>query len=447
MKLHSIRSIATRKSGGLLLADVTLLPLLVVSAQEGGATTSGGREAGPTAVLETHEQVHSGGLFGGELREYLGSQLGVIGWSDDGSEFVVRGVGLTPDQVSRISADAQRLGVPVRVVAAALATSEQHQLIDLIREQVLHALPAEVGWSIGIDLDTQRIGVTVEGHADLPELDLAIRGVASAFVTALELERAVSNAPALGEIEARHLYYVADGEFAHVDWRDTLHARGGEWLGGLDGVCTSGFLFKSGSLYRLSTAGHCADGGDWVGDVGAAVAFVDEDGNLTGTRIGTITHNLYEDGGTDIALMSLPSASWTVGRVTTSANTYRDVTGVKEESDLNHNDQQCFVGYGIHHNWNYDKKCGPQKKENITHHPSGSPSGFEIEGMYCLERRTIGGDSGGPVYYESGSDAIAAGTMVFSKKETPLFSTTKWYACYQTVTDIESATGFSVVVS
>ena len=30
-----------------------------------------------------------------------------------------------------------------------------------------------------------------------------------------------------------------------------------------------------------------------------------------------------------------------------------------------HNDEQCFVGWGIHSEWNKDKKCGPQKKESL----------------------------------------------------------------------------------
>ena len=450
MKRYSIGRLQVRILAVPLLAVVMLLPVWVASAQAGEATAPRPtwREPEPTvATFEMQGRSGLGGVFGAELRENFGSQLGVIGWSDDGSEFVVRGVGLTPDQVSRISADAERLGVAVQVIATELATSEQKQLSDEIREQILHALPPQVGWSIGIDLDTQRIGVAIEGYADLAELDGTIRGVSEDFVRALEFQRAASIAPALGELDAGDLYYVVGAESAQVDWRDTYHARGGEWLGGLDGICTSGFLFRSGSFYRLSTAGHCADGGDWDGDIGGLVGFVDEDGVATGTSIGTVTHNLYEDGGTDIALMTLSSLSTTVGRVTTSANTYRDVTGVREESNLNHNDEQCFVGWGIHSNWNKDKKCGPQKKENITHHPKNSPSGYEIEGMYCLERRTIGGDSGGPVYYESGSDALAAGTIVYSLKENHLFATTKWYACYHTVTDIESATGYSVVTS
>ena len=154
------------------------------------------------------ERMRLGGLFGSELRENFGSQLGVIGWSDDRSEFVVRGVGFTPDQVSHIKADA-RLGVPVRVIETALATSEQQQLSDLIREKVLNALPSEAGWSIGIDLDTQRICVAVEGYADLAELGREIHSVAEDFLKTLELERAAVNAPALDEIDAGDLYYLA----------------------------------------------------------------------------------------------------------------------------------------------------------------------------------------------------------------------------------------------
>ena len=161
-------------------------------------------------------------------------------------------------------------------------------------------------------MDTQRVGVEVEGYADLAALNNAVRGVSEEFVRTLELERAAINSPALAQIDAGDLYYVAGAESYPVDWRDTLHARGGEWLGGLDGICTSG---------------------------------------------------------------------------------------------------------------------------------------YEIEGLYCLERRTTGGDSGGPVYYESGSDAIAAGTVAFSMKKSGFFTTTKWYTCYQTVTDIEAATGYSVVTS
>ncbi len=87
-------------------------------------------EAGPGgAVPEMQERMRLGGLFGSELRENFGSQLGVTGWSDDRSEFVIRGVGFTSEQVSRIKTDAQRLGldVPVRVVETALATSEQRR--------------------------------------------------------------------------------------------------------------------------------------------------------------------------------------------------------------------------------------------------------------------------------------------------------------------------------
>ena len=434
----------------LLLAVVVLFPVWVASAHEREATAPRLPQGDPEPLieeLEMQEQRRLTGEFGSALRQNFSSQLEVIGWSDNGNESVVHRVGLSPEQDSRIGAEAQHLGLTTHVVATDLATSEKQQLNDSIRKEVLHSLPPQVGWSIGIDLDTQRIGVAVEGYTRIAELDRKIRGVSESFVTALQLQRAATNKPRLSGVNAADLYSVVDAELAPVDWRDTRHARGGEWLRVPDGVCTSGFLFRSGSSYRLSTAGHCADAGDWDGDIGGSVGFVDEDNKATGTSIGTITHNLFEEGGTDVALMTLSSLATTVSRVTTTANTYRDIIGVKKESDLKHNDQQCFVGWGIHANWNKDKKCGPLKKENITVHPKDSPKGFEIEGLYCLERRTIGGDSGGPVYYEFGSDALAAGTLAYSIKENYIFTTTKWYACYHTVTDIEAATGYSVVTS
>jgi len=166
------------------------------------------------ATLEVQERMHMGGLFGRELRENFGSQLGVIGWSDDHSEFVVRGIAFTRDQVSRIKMAAQRLGIPVRVIETALTTGEQQQLSDLIRERILHALPSEVGWTVGIDLDSQRIGVAVESYSNLSELDRAIRSVAEDFLRTLGLERAAINAPSLDKVDAGDLYYVVDTESA-----------------------------------------------------------------------------------------------------------------------------------------------------------------------------------------------------------------------------------------
>lgn len=176
--------------------------------EHGQATETVDEQEPPETTREMQERMRLGGLFGSELRENFGSQLGVIGWSDDRAEFVVHGVGFTPDQISHVRVDAERLGVPVRVVETVLATSEQQQLSDLIREQVLHALPAEVGWSIGIDWDTQRISVAVEGYADLAALDRAIGRVVGGFVRVLEIQRAAINLPSLGQIDVGNLYYV-----------------------------------------------------------------------------------------------------------------------------------------------------------------------------------------------------------------------------------------------
>jgi len=240
------------------------------------------------------------------------------------------------------------------------------------------------------------------------------------------------------------VFTIVGGEAEPVDFRETAHLGGGEYLRNPDGGrCTSGYLFRKKNLRRMSAAGHCADGGNFVGGTVRHVTFGGTDGDV----IGTVTHNYLQDEGKDVLLHTLPSTAWTESRITTTASAYRDVTGGRTPTQMNGNDEQCFVGLGIRINDGVNKKCGPLKKEGITWKPGGTPAGYILRNFWCLERRTIGGDSGGPVYYETGANAHAAGVMVWSKKEDPLLSPVNWFACYHVINDIEGVSGYGLVLS
>lgn len=97
----------------------------------------------------------------------------------------------------------------------------------------------------------------------------------------------------------------AGNDMELVDYRHELPVRGGKYLNVAGAGCTSGFLFRhpTSGAYRVSTAGHCASGGDFVGETGGTVRMINT------SYVGTIRTNRLEDGGTDVALFSVPSTS------------------------------------------------------------------------------------------------------------------------------------------
>ncbi len=422
--------------------------------------------------LPTQQQLDSAlaGQFKVAVTELIGDRLGIVGWADDGSSFVVRVADLSPRderQVKRLVRQ-EFPALTVTVESTPLSRAELHELRDVLEGEIPDEL---TGWDVGIDLDAAAIsmnfhpGSAQESVSDREALIEATQQrqavAAGAFVRSRAVPARTGVTDAIrgangflpespAAIEAAVVDVVlltGDGDAQVVDWRETAFIRGGEYLRNPDGGrCTSGFRFRkysNGSThYRMSMAGHCADGGDWTGNVGGTVRHVKFDGT-NGDTIGTVSHNTFRDEGVDVALFRIPSNATSVNRVTTTANTYRDYVGERTKAEMNHNDTQCFVGLGIRINDGLNKKCGPLKKEGISWSPSDAPDGYTLRNFWCLERRTIPGDSGGPIYYEVGSGFEGAGTMVWSKKETPLFSTTKWFACYSVISDIEAATGYT----
>lgn len=447
-----------------LLVAVSLA--LVATLFGGSAGAQPGRAPTPAAIEDSVAERSSAAadelgerqLLGGELKEKLseqfGDRLGVTGWTEGSATFEVALVMPNPADVSVVDDLATALGLDVIVESAAMSRSELYALRDGL-ERVVAPVLGEAGWSLGIDLDTQRVYLSVES-IDPSETDALIdriRPVAEREVTAATAalrpslsERAAASGHRFDDA-IDSVFAIVAGSVESVDFRETAHLRGGEYLRvPRGGRCTSGYRFQwNNTFHRMSSAGHCA-GTDFNGVTGGTMRHVTFSG-ANGAVIGTVTHNYLRDEGKDVLLFTLPSTALTQSRITTTASHHRDVTGRRTTGQMNGNDTQCFVGLGIRINDNVNKKCGPLKKEGVTWKPTGHPAGWVIRNLWCLERRTYGGDSGGPVYYEVSVNAHAAGTMVGSKKETPLFQPVNWFACYHVISDIEAVSGYSLVLS
>jgi len=390
-----------------------------------------------------------GGVATALVRSHFARRAGVTSWSSDGATLIVRVVGVTAADRTWVTnnVDTQAL-FTVRVDATKIAVDELFELQARV-EYKLGSSIDDIGWSVGLDLDWQAVYLTVNGDpatrttTDQARVDSAIEQVtdeADQYAAEINYAQRTVDGARSGGGTLNEIFRTSSGgnEVEQTDYRDEQPMRGGKWLRTPDGgSCTAGFLLRhpSHGAWRVSMAGHCADGGDGNGETGGIVRAWD------GSTVGSVRTNTFENGGTDIALFAVPSSATTAARVVISAGQYRNVTGKRSGDNLTHNDRQSFAGRGIWYYENTPNKCGSLKKLNV----SFSDNGSKVSGLYCLERRTRGGDSGGPVYYPLGdSRADAAGSIVGSKKERR-FTTTKWYACYHTINRIEGVTGYRVV--
>ena len=146
-----------------------------------------------------------------------------------------------------------------------------------------------------------------------------------------------------------------------VDFRESAHIRGGEWIDSDNGGgCTTNFLWKKGSGYRMGTAGHCST---TTGNVSGHRAYRSFDhrtlAGINNGDIGTVTHNGWTNNSrSDYALMTMPAAATTTSRVMTTATTWRTVTAVSDLSNLNgENFIFCHVGLGLKKTHGLDKSC------------------------------------------------------------------------------------------
>ena len=173
---------------------------------------------------------------------------------------------------------------------------------------------------------------------------------------------------------------------------------------------------------RFTTAGHCfANSSDTQVEM------------PSGANVGRRTQ--WWPGGWDSANYSVPSAWQQQAAITVSSNgNYRQVIGAGNPAN---GSQYCFTGRGSVAE-GYDEQCNTQSRTYV----SGGKT------LYCIERWTHGGDSGGPVYYIDGNgpDAHARGTMVLDLTIDYLVAPTEHFACYNRINDIATAGNWSVVL-
>lgn len=343
------------------------------------------------------------------------------GFYDTGGDFEVRVVGPTAKDAELLARVQSQTSIPLRLTEVPMSSTWlEHTAIRLDSD-----LPRSTA-AVGVDLDIGRLYFAPDPERD-PEL------------TAERLTQQVHSLLAGYLADGRQRGAVAEGvtpEMA-IDmtqaqatpvnaWREQP-VRSGRWVTveGTDSpYCTAGFLVKSNSadVFRFTTAGHCFEGGPYVPNVRMSNAALEYLGAMT----------QYRPDGWDIGNFSIPSSSIVDNASVTvsSAGNYRRVHASGNPVS---GGQYCFTGRGIVAD-GYDEKCGTQNKTRVE----------QGKQLYCIERRTFEGDSGGPVYaLNENGYALARGTMVLAMEAG---FPTNHYACYNRIGDVATAGDWSVVL-
>jgi hypothetical protein len=218
------------------------------------------------------------------------------------------------------------------------------------------------------------------------------------------------------------------------DIRDAAPQGGGKWIRMSDNGarCTMGYVVQNASSAKRGlSAGHCAG----VGDTDDDVTDLNLDGGTNGQIYGNVLVNSYANNQPDA--MSWPIASWDGNaRVYMSDSGWKTVVGYLYEANQS-GVQVCGTGWGIKANENTDQKCNPV----IPVDYSFTEGGVTTPDTNCFERRTYGGDSGGPVYgLNASSQALAAG-ITKGSRHTYIGPFHSYYWCFVTIDDALSGVG------
>lgn len=429
-----------------------------------------------------------------ELQEDYSSRLGFARWDntvDGGRVFVIPVVGAGPSEVKQIEANVLPENTSIRVESTNISYQDLRELKDAVYASIKTTTGNQLGdWSIGIDREAQkvivrvdlslkqnreiltRIGGTAATMADeqagnsqtgdllagndangatvnygqagnkqtgdlLAGLAAIVRDVADSFVA--------TEIPASNRAGAELLSIVhAKMRPPDTDYRESAHIRGGEWIESDNGgPCTTNFLWKKGSDYKMGTAGHCSTTTGTSKGHRAYRSFKhrtlagDDNGD-----IGTVTLNGWTNGSdSDYALMSLPAAATTISRVSTTATHWRPVTKVSPLSNLGVMYLNfCHVGRGLKKMHGLDKSCGMITESDISYdHTLSTGEKLTIHGLYCIDAERAGGDSGGPHYIEVGDGAHAVGIH-----HGPVGTGD---SCFTTVQAAKERSGYSIVLN
>jgi hypothetical protein len=156
-------------------------------------------------------------------------------------------------------------------------------------------------------------------------------------------------------------------------------------------VCTSGFDVVDRADISLGlTAGHCGRFGEPV--------------SIGGVPVGTIEGSAFDDAlrtYTDSALYSVPAEHQTAQVFTGSGS--RPVRNAFANSAFHRGMPLCFFGYR-----SARQRCGRIDARNVT----TLTGRLVITNSACMLKRARRGDSGGPVYQQTGDGGVVAAGMV-----------------------------------
>lgn len=436
-----------------------------------------------------------------DLQVDYSSRLGFARWDDaaDGSRtLVIPVVGASEQEVAKIAANDLPAGSRIRVERTDISYQDLKRLKDAVRASIEATTGNRLGdWSIGINRETRTVFVRIDASLERNKKILAGIGAAALSATTTVDEgtnadgqvvqqtgdlltggddtgttanRGRTSDSQTGDLLARLARIVRDAAdtfvaaeipsssrtgaemltFANVkmeppdtDYRESSHIRGGEWVTpDSGGSCTTNFLWKKGSQYRMGTGGHCSTTTGNSKGHRAYRTFYHR--TLAGSRngeIGKVTHNGWTNGSySDYALMTLPAAVTKTNRIMTTSGNWRTVIGVSALSNLGIKDLSvCHVGWGLKKTYRLDKSCGTIKESDIDQeHILSTGETLKLYGLYCTTAKRAGGDSGGPHYLEIGDSAYAVGIH---------HGAAKGYACFTTVQAAKARSGYSVALN
>lgn len=188
-------------------------------------------------------------------------------------------------------------------------------------------------------------------------------------------------------------------------------------------ACTTGYLFHNRYYgYFGSTAGHC-------GNVGHGMAIL--------PRIaGTIRMNSYFPNKwvmADSAFVSMSAQPWPAWPMINTGNGVRGITGRYLNTQIGNGLRLCFEGITSN-----SGNCGAVVRVNEWMCCDAAGHGYFYS---CLNYPSLGGDSGGPVYFPQGAGQAVAAGMVSSS----VTINGQRLTCFTMVESIEFVTGSQMV--
>lgn len=234
--------------------------------------------------------------------------------------------------------------------------------------------------------ETAAAGEPRRGPVPAPPAEAAEAPEAPAEAPATDVATAVTVEPATDIViepqDRRNFPPFEAGQIALIAWP------------GRQVQCTTGFLFHSRYFgYFGSTAGHC-------GNVGHGVAIIPH--IVDAIRMNGYFPNKWVSA--DTAFFSLSARPWPAWPMINTGNGVRGITGRYLNTQIGTGLRLCFEGVTSN-----SGNCGAVVRANEWLCCDATGRGYFYS---CLNYPSLGGDSGGPVYFPRGaSQAVAAGTV------------------------------------